>query len=529
MLRISNIFMNLNSTEEDLKNKIFKILKTNKINSISIFKKSIDARNKSNVRFVFSVDIDIDNEEKYLKWKNITSVKKYSYNIIRPINNLKNRPVVIGAGPAGLFAGLILAQAGLNPIIIERGKPVEERKKDIDEFWTTGKLLNNSNIQFGEGGAGAFSDGKLTTGITDNRIRKVLLELVESGAPSEILILAKPHIGTDNLKIVIKNLREKIISLGGEFRFETRFINFNAKNNKLYSINLQNKNKEYVLYTEYLVLSIGHSARDTFEMLYKNNINMEAKAFSMGVRIEHKQEFINKQQYGDFYNNKNLGAAEYKLNTKTSNGRGVYTFCMCPGGLVVASASEQGRLVTNGMSYYKRDSENANSALLVSVGINDFIDSTPLGGVKLQRKLEEDAFILGGESFKAPAQLVGDFLNDKVTTNFGSVIPTYKPGVTGANLKYCLPNFIYESLKEAIVKLDKIIPGFANYDSVLTGVESRSSSPIRIIRDFNFNSNILGILPCGEGAGYAGGIMSAAVDGIKCAEKIINSVGVSVE
>jgi len=530
MIRVNNIKLEIDHKQEDINKKVCKILKVSSkdIKSLYVVKKSIDARDKSKIKFVYSVDVAIKNEDKFLNLKDVSKVEKYEYITKVVSKNLNKRPVIVGAGPAGLFAALILAEAGCEPIIIEQGKDVEARKKDVDIFWKTGKLNINSNVQFGEGGAGAFSDGKLTTGIKDIRIGKVLREFVECGAPEEILIEQKPHIGTDNLMNVLKEMRKKIISLGGEFRFMHKLSGFKEKNNKLQYLIVEDISKEdehkreYEIETDYAIIAVGHSARDTFEMLYENKLKIEAKSFAVGVRIEHKQSFINKSQYGEFASSKHLGSAEYKLSTHLGNGRTVYTFCMCPGGVVVAAASEKNSVVVNGMSYYKRDLENANSALLVSINPNDFGSDHPLAGTLFQKKLERDAFVLGGSDYNAPAQLVGDFLRDTKTEKFGNVIPSYTRGVKASNLRECFPDFIVESLKQGIISMDKKIKGFSSYDAVLTGVESRSSSPIKIFRNNSLHSNIKGIIPCGEGAGYAGGITSAAVDGIKCAEEVIN-------
>jgi len=433
------------------------------------------------------------------------------------------RPVVIGSGPAGMFAGVILAQAGMKPIILERGKPVPERQKDVEMFWKLGKLNKNSNVQFGEGGAGTFSDGKLMSGIKkDIYTDKVLKEFVEAGAPEEILYLAKPHIGTDNLAIVVQNIRKKIESLGGEYRFESRFTNFEAKDDKISAIQfIKEENETNTLSCDDVILALGHSSRDTFEMLYEKGVNIEQKAFSVGARIEHKQEMINRSQYGKFAAHKALGAADYKLFCHLGNGRGAYTFCMCPGGEVVAAASEEGGVVTNGMSEFARDKENANAALLVGVEKEDFGSKHPLAGMYFQRKIEERAFELGGKSYKAPAQLVGDFLQGKSSDKKGSVNPTYSCGVIFSDISTIYPKYITETMRAAIKDFDRKLKGFACSDAVITAAETRSSSPIRIIRDENFESSVKGLYPCGEGAGYAGGIMSAAVDGIKTALKII--------
>lgn len=526
MLRLSNIkFSVIDLIKKDeikeLKIKVSKILKIkiNEFNYFKISKKSIDARDKKNVVYIYSVDFKLNNENKFLKIKDISKIEPFNYMV----KNVKSEisPVIVGFGPAGMMAGLILAKAGLKPIIIERGKKVDDRKKDVDNFWQTGILNINSNVQFGEGGAGTFSDGKLTTGIKDKRCRVVVEEFVNAGAPEEILYLSKPHIGTDNLVTVVKNIRQKIENLGGKILFQNKLIDIVEKDEVLKSIIVEDSAKTYEINTNKLILAIGHSARDTFEMLNKK-LFIEKKPFSVGVRIEHLQKNINEAQYGEFA--KYLPPADYKLFSHLSNGRGAYTFCMCPGGVVVAAASEENHIVTNGMSYYKRDNKNANSALLIEVYPSDFMLESPLAGVKFQRELEKKAFILGGSNYNAPAQKIGDFFNNKKTISFGRVFPTYKPGVTGTNLKELFPGFIYNSIGLALEEMDKKIKGFADYDSVMTAVETRSSSPIRIVRNNNFYSNIKGIIPCGEGCGYAGGIISAAVDGIKCAEAIINSI-----
>ncbi len=509
MIKISNIKVDLSHSIEDVLNKVYKVLKTSEILNFQIDKKSLDARKKDQIFYVYSILVEIENEEKYLHLKNVSKNKVFNLDI--PKVKLDDRPVVVGTGPAGLFCALILALSGNRPLIFERGEKVEQRKKTVDGFWETGELNINSNVQFGEGGAGTFSDGKLTTGIKDPRCKIVLKKLVECGAPSEIMYLAKPHIGTDVLINVVRNLRELIIKLGGEFNFNHKLEDITVDNGCLAGVKV---NSKYYKCSK-LVLAIGHSARDTFEMIYKNNLNIAQKAFAMGVRIEHHQKLINCSQYGDF----EINSAEYKL-TANVDGRGVYTFCMCPGGVVVASSSEECGVVTNGMSYYKRDMENANSAVLVSVKESDFKSNHPLAGMYFQRELEQKCYNYGGGNYFAPAQTVKDFLEDKNTTSFGAVSPTYTPGVIGANLNKILPTFMCDALKKAILIFDKKLKGFAQ-DAVLTAIESRTSSPIKIIRDEFLESNIKGVYPCGEGAGYAGGIMSAAVDGIKVAEAML--------
>jgi len=529
MIRINNITLSLDSQEDKLIKKAARVLGVHPqaIKGFEIVKKAIDARNKRNIFFVYTLDIEIENEEKYIGVKNVSiiSAKTGASPVPRFYVKSSFRPVVIGSGPAGLFAGLTLAEAGLNPIIIERGYPAPERVVHVETFWREAELDPDSNVQFGEGGAGTFSDGKLTTGINDFRIGKVLDTLVELGAPNEIKYLAKPHIGTDKLLDILVNMRKKIESLGGEYRFNTQLSDIRVKGGRIESIVLRDllSGNETQESCEMLILAIGHSARDTFEMLGRNNIKMESKSFSVGVRIEHKQSDINKAQYGGFWNHPRLGAADYKLNVKGA-GRGVYTFCMCPGGVVVGAASEPNRLTVNGMSRYARDEENANSAILVSVTPDDFPGVDPLRGMYFQRELEEKAFSLGGGNYKAPVQLVGDFLAGRRSTSIGEVCPSHKPGYELTDLRECLPNFVTNSLKDAIIQMGQKMKNFDRFDAALTAVESRSSSPVKIYRDNAYESSVSGIIPCGEGAGYAGGIMSACVDGVKCVESLIKLV-----
>lgn len=482
-----------------------------------IYKKSVDARNKDDIFYNFTIDIEVKDEYKY---KKIKKIKKEEPLKIEKQRESVYRPVIIGAGPAGLFAALTLINNGIKPIVIEQGKKVEERVKDVDEFIKTGNLNVNSNIQFGEGGAGTFSDGKLTTGINDPLCKIVLDEFVKFGAPEQIKYVNKPHIGTDNLVNVIANMRNYIIEKGGEFLFSEKVIDFKFQNNKVKSVITDKQEIE----TDTAVLAIGHSARDTFEMLYKKNVKMEKKNFSVGVRIEHKQKMINKSQYGNKSKLK-LPVAEYKLayhNKET--GRSCYSFCMCPGGYVMASSSEEETIVTNGMSKFARDGENANSAILVNVTPDDFKGESPLEGMYFQKNLEHKAFILGGGNYYAPVQKVGDFLENRKTESFGEVKPTYEPGVTMSNLNEILPDFVASTLKEGITYFDTKIKGFSNSEAILTGVETRSSSPVKILRKDDLMSvSAKGLYPCGEGPGYAGGIMSAATDGIRCAIKIIET------
>lgn len=525
MLRISNIKLNIDDSIDHVKTKLCKKLNINEkeLISFNIFKESIDARKKNNISFVYTVDIEIKNESKFLKYndKDIKQIESNEYIDVKSGEaELKQRPVVIGAGPAGLFASLLLAQRGYKPILIERGSDVDQRTMDIEKFWAYGELKNDSNVQFGEGGAGTFSDGKLTTRMKDIRCRKVLREFVNFGAPEDILYSHKPHVGTDILKNVVKNMRKEIISLGGLVRFDCKLTDIIIEDSEIKAIEL---NEKEILECQHLILAIGHSARDTFRMLNKNKVHMEKKAFAMGVRIEHPQILINKSQYGKFYKHDRLGPADYRLTSQLSNGRSAYTFCMCPGGMVIASSSSQGYLVTNGMSEHARDQKNANSGLLVNVNVDDYESDHVLAGIDFQEKYEKLAFELGGSNYYAPCQTVGNFLDSSNENIIGELKPSYKPGVKMVDLRKCLPDFVSKSLEEALLNMDRKLNGFAAKDAIMTGVETRSSSPVRINRDMDtLNSiNIKNIFPCGEGAGYAGGIVTAGVDGIKCAEKII--------
>ena len=486
-----------------------------------LVKKAVDARRKNDIHYVCTVACRLKNEKNIYFDKDIEPAPDEEvYTLPRKTTALP--PVVIGSGPAGMMAGLALSEAGLKPIILERGKEVEKRKQDVDVFWQTGKLDIVSNVQFGEGGAGTFSDGKLMTGIKkDQYVRKVLEEFVLAGAPEEILYLAKPHIGTDNLVKMVKNIRKKIESLGGEYRFEHRVNKLIVKDEKVVGVEVvKSDGSKDEIASDTVVLAIGHSARDTFEMLYQEKIPITQKPFSVGARIEHLQKNINKAQYGQEHI-KGLGAADYKLAVHLAGGASAYTFCMCPGGSVVAAASEEGKVVTNGMSEYARNKENANAALLIGVDETDFQSKHPLAGMYFQRKIEEQAFKLGGCDYKAPAQLVGDFLQNKESKKLGDVKPSYTPGVNLSSISAVLPPKIVAVMQKAITEMDKKLKGFAKYDALLTAPETRSSSPIRILRDETLQSEVKGLYPCGEGAGYAGGITSAAADGLKVAESIV--------
>lgn len=527
MIKITNFHLPLTFNKNTLIRSCaakLKITETS-IKDVSISKKSIDARDKKDIHFVVALDVLIGGNENSLvaKMKNrdITIGQNYKYEPVI-CKGLSLSPVVVGFGPAGMMAALILAQAGQKPIVIERGQAVEKREETVNDFWKNAHLSVNSNVQFGEGGAGTFSDGKLTTGTKDLRIRKVLEEFVKAGAPNEILYEAKPHVGTDKLPKMVKNIRNEIIKLGGKILFESKLIDFTVKNDKVSSVTIENNNNSIEkIDCDNLILAIGHSARDTFEMINEKKVAMEAKSFSVGARIEHHREMIDKAQYGEFADSPFLGAADYKLSHRFSNGRGIYTFCMCPGGYVTGASSEEGCVVTNGMSKFARNAENSNSALLVSVTPDDFGDS-PLAGVEFQRKIEKAAFVQAGSNYAAPIQTVGDFLKGNKSTKLGSVKPSYEPSVQLGDISECLPDFVTKSMQEGISRFARRLSGFDDTSAILTAPETRSSSPVRILRDESLQSvSISGLYPCGEGAGYAGGITSAAVDGIRCAEKIL--------
>lgn len=523
MIRVSNIKVSLDFDFSDLKGLCVRELKIpeNSIKSVKLSKKSVDARRKNDVHFIISVDISAKSEEKLIKrLKNAVFTEEYIYEI--PKVKAEKSPIIVGFGPAGMFASLVLAMAGAKPIILERGQDVDSRVKAVENFQSGGKLDTESNVQFGEGGAGTFSDGKLTTGIKDKRIQIILKWLVDFDAPEEILYLAKPHIGTDRLRDTVKNLRNRVTELGGEIRFGSKFVGYDTKNGCITSVSYEDKDGLHTIETDNVILATGHSARDVFELLYNKKVDMSQKSFAVGVRIEHLRKDIDKAMYGDFAGHSALKAADYKLAVHLPNGRALYTFCMCPGGEVVAAASEENRLAVNGMSCFARDAENSNSAILVNVTPEDFGSEHVLAGVDFQRKIEEKAFIAGGSDYSAPVILVGDFLESRLSDSFGRVKPSYRPKVKFAMPDTYLPNFICQSLKSGIVEMGRKIRGFDDKDAVLTGVESRSSSPVRINRGDTLESlSVGGLYPCGEGAGYAGGIISAAVDGMKCAEEII--------
>ena len=531
MLRIDNLSLPLSWDMTTLTEAVLRKLRipADMLQSLTLAKRSVDARDKGDVHFVLSVDVKVRNEDAVLKRLKPGTANRVNPPQIAPLPAARftQPPVVVGAGPAGLFAALTLAQAGANPILIERGRPVDQRTQDVALMQQEGVLDPDSNVQFGEGGAGAFSDGKLTTGTKSPHIRTVLRTFVDHGAPEEILYLSKPHIGTDRLKGVVASIRNEIIRLGGTVLFETRVTELIVRHHHVEGVKVVHAGIEREILTDCVLLAIGHSARDTMQRLFNQGVMMAPKPFAMGVRIEHPQPLISQAQYGKSWQHPALGAADYKLAVHTPDGRGCYTFCMCPGGEVIAAASQPGGLCVNGMSYHARDGRNANAALLVGVNPEDFGDDHPLAGFVWQRSIEQAAYRLGGSNYHAPVQRVEDLLNSRATKQLGDVIPTYQPGVTPADLRECLPGFIIEDLKFGIRRMDGQLRGFAHPDAVLTGVETRSSSPVRLNRDRAtlMAEGLDGLFPVGEGAGYAGGIMSAAVDGIVAARAALERSG----
>lgn len=527
MKLLTELKVKLNYNENDIYESIYKKyrLKRGEIRRYLIIRESLDARKKPNVFISLNIAVEVVKSAQY-KIKDTKDIEPLTQGLEYEKLNLKClRPIVVGFGPSGMFVALALAMAGLNPIVLEQGKTVDERQKDVDEFWKNRKLNKFSNIQFGEGGAGTFSDGKLASNVSNEYTKRCINEFIINGAPKEIFYSYTPHIGSDNLKIVVKNIREKIISLGGKFLFNTHFDSFEADDNgikKVYATNIETKeNVEFE--TNVLVLAVGHSAVDVYKLLKSKNCEMKQKPFAMGVRIEGLQDDINFAQYG--FIKEGVPSANYKLVEHLDNGRSVFSFCMCPGGFVVASSSEDGTIVTNGMSLYSRNGKNANAALLVNVLPSDFEGEDVLAGLEFQRKYEKLAFELAGSNYNAPAERVDDFLRgkDNPSDRIGKVEPTYLPNIKFVDLRKCLPDFVYESLKNAIFKFDKKIKGFASDDNILIGVETRSSAPLQILRNDEFmTEKYNGLFVCGEGAGYAGGITSSAQDGLKCAEKIIN-------
>ncbi|MFN3523334.1 MAG: NAD(P)/FAD-dependent oxidoreductase [Phenylobacterium sp.] len=535
MLRISDLKLPLGHPPQALRAAVLERLKIRDADllGLTLARRAHDARRKSAILMVYSVDVELADEPAVLaRFAGDAHVRPTPDTAYRPVARAPEgapRPVVIGLGPCGLFAALVLAEMGFNPIILERGKVVRERTKDTWGLWRRSELNPESNVQFGEGGAGTFSDGKLYSQIKDPRFlgRKVLTEFVGAGAPSEILTEAHPHIGTFRLVSMVESMRRKIIALGGEYRFQSKVVDFEIGEGldgvrRLAGVVLEGGER---IAASHVVAAIGHSSRDTFARLLERGVFIEPKPFSIGVRIEHPQSWIDRARFGPSAGHPDLGAAAYAIAHHAANGRGVYSFCMCPGGTVVAAASEPGRVVTNGMSQYSRNERNANAGIVVAVEPKDFPSAHPLAGVELQRRWESAAFEAGGRDYRAPGQRVGDFLAGRPSASLGEVIPSYRPGVTPTDLSTCLPDYAVNAIREALPAFGRQIPGFDHPDAVLTGVETRTSSPVRITRDATFQSlNTRGLFPAGEGAGYAGGILSAAVDGIKVAEAVARDI-----
>jgi len=528
MLRITELKLPLDHPDEALREAIVQRLgiSDEQLLSFNLFKRSYDARKKnSELLFIYTIDLEASNEaellSKFADDHNISVAPDVTYKYVgQAPADLQARPIVVGFGPCGIFAGLLLAQMGFKPIILERGKEVRQRTKDTWGLWRKSVLNPESNVQFGEGGAGTFSDGKLYSQIKDplHHGRKVLEEFVKAGAPDEILYINKPHIGTFRLTGMVEQMRQDIIALGGEVRFEQKVTDLLLADGQLSGVVLESGEQ---LQSRHVVLALGHSARDTFRMLHAKGVYMEAKPFSVGFRIEHPQTLIDKARLGKYAGHTKLGAADYKLVYHAKNGRSVYSFCMCPGGTVVAATSEPGRVVTNGMSQYSRNERNANSGIVVGIDPERDYPGGPLAGIELQERLEAHAYVMGGSNYQAPAQLVGDFVAGKPSTALGSVEPSYKPGVTLGDLAPSLPDFAIEAIREALPAFDRQIKGYNLHDAVLTGIETRTSSPLRITRGADYQSlNVKGLFPAGEGAGYAGGILSAGVDGIRIAEAV---------
>ena len=532
MLRITEFKLPLDHADDELRPALLQRLAigSDELLDFTLFKRSYDARKKSTeLQFIYTIDFQVRDEPALLKRlshdKHIGQAPDVSYKMVgQAPADLSERPLVVGFGPCGIFAGLLLAQMGFKPIILERGTEVRQRTKDTWGLWRKNVLNPESNVQFGEGGAGTFSDGKLYSQIKDPKFigRKVLHEFVKAGAPDEILYVSKPHIGTFRLTGVVENMRHQIVALGGEVRFQQRVTDVLIEDGQMQGVVLDSGER---IDSRHVILALGHSARDTFRMLHGRGVYMEAKPFSVGFRIEHPQGLIDRARLGKYAGHPKLGAADYKLVHHASNGRSVYSFCMCPGGTVVAATSEPNRVVTNGMSQYSRNERNANSGIVVGITPEEDYPGSPLAGIELQERLESHAYLMGGETYEAPAQLVGDFIAGKASTALGQVEPSYKPGVKLTDLADALPAFAIEAIREALPAFEKQIKGFSQHDAILTGIETRTSSPLRITRGEDLQSlNVKGLFPAGEGAGYAGGILSAGVDGIRIAEALARTM-----
>ncbi len=526
MIQVSNICLSVEADEEALRRRLSKLLKrpASELGEVHIVRQSVDARKKDQIHLVYTVQLDLADEPAILRrqLRQVKPVERKAYHFPAVQRQSDQRPVIVGMGPAGLFCALYLARNGVPCTVLEQGRPVEERVRDVEAFWRTGALNERSNVQFGEGGAGTFSDGKLTTGTHDPRMSAVFDSFAAAGASADILYSHKPHIGTDCLRDVVRNIRVELLELGCDIRYSARMTGLCSDGDRITGVRVQESGRaEYELSTDAVVLAVGHSDTGNYELFQSIGLPMERKNFAIGVRIEHDQDAISQAQFGPAWDK--LPPSDYKLSCHLPSGRSAFTFCVCPGGQVVAAASEQGALVTNGMSYRARDGRNINGGFLVGVNPEDFGGDDPLAGVRFQTYWEQLAFQHGGGRFRAPAQLVGDFLAGRASTACGGIEPTYQPGVMWTDVGLCLPDYVAGTLRDALPIFDRKVRGFACPEAVLTGVETRSSSPVRVVRGADYQSSLQGVYPCGEGCGYAGGIVSAAVDGIRVAEAIAQS------